>query len=135
MSYNSSNVSSVAIFDLYEDGEPDILLNQYTTKNNIGRVTSIVAILNNYEYDTFFIKIQTVNGVHNKSKTTASLIGICYEWVVTGLNGDYIPAVGTQGMQVSHRAMPLPYAMSGLGRTNNFIENFYAGLPSNVQLL
>ena len=98
----------------------------------MGKVTSIVALLNNYERDAFFIKLQCLSGVNSTAKVTSSLGGICYEWVVTGLSGNYIPAVGTQGMQVAHRAMSLPYAMSGLGRTNNFIEDFYIGLPMNV---
>ena len=44
---NTDNVTTVAVFDLYEDGIPDILVNQFVTKNVVGNVTYIRAILNN----------------------------------------------------------------------------------------
>lgn len=129
---NTQNVTTVAVFDLYEDGTPDLLINQFVTKNVIGNVTFIKAILNNNDRDAFFTKILCLNGANVTTKLSASLPGACYEWVVTALGGNYLPAVGTQGMQVGFRALPLPYMMSGLGRTNNYITDFSVGIPSNV---
>lgn len=37
-----------------------------------------------------------------------------------------------QLFQSSHNALQLPYAFIGLGRTNNYVENFYIGMPQNV---
>lgn len=135
ITFSTSNVTTIAFFDLYEDGIPDLIMNQFVTKNVVGNVTYISVILNNKEEDAFFTKIHCLNGANVTTKTAASLPGACYEWVVTGLGGNYIPATGTQGMQVSHRSLPLPYMMSGLGRTNNYIEDVSVGIPSNVCIL
>jgi hypothetical protein len=51
---------------------------------------------------------------------------------VTDINGAYHPAVGLQLYQSAQSPLQLPYAYMGLGRTNNYIEDFYAGIPLAV---
>jgi len=38
-----------------------------------------------------------------------------------------------QLFQAAYNALQLPYAFIGLGRTNNYVENFYLGMPQNVK--
>ena len=37
-----------------------------------------------------------------------------------------------QLFQSGYNALQLPYAFIGLGRTNNYVENFYLGMPQTV---
>ena len=40
-----------------------------------------------------------------------------------------------QLFQSGYNALQLPYAFIGLGRTNNYVENFYLGMPQTVIII
>lgn len=50
---------------------------------------------------------------------------------MTTINGKYRPAVGVQLYQSAYTPLQLPYSYVGVGRTNNYIENYFAGMPLN----
>jgi integrin alpha FG-GAP repeat containing protein 1 len=51
------------------------------------------------------------------------------KFYITDLDESYLPRTGIQLSQSSHLSLGLPYVMYGLGRTNNYIENFFMGFP------
>ena len=52
--------------------------------------------------------------------------GVSYRFVVTDLDDNKYVTVGTQKYQQSYNSLQLPYALLGIGRSNNYIETFYA---------
>ncbi|KYK63191.1 FG-GAP repeat-containing protein [Toxoplasma gondii TgCatPRC2] len=60
--------------------------------------------------------------------------GPAFKLTVTDLNGVKTPRTATQLSQSAHSPLQLPYALFGLGRTNNYIEEFYLGMPISAQV-
>jgi len=57
--------------------------------------------------------------------------GATVKFTVTDLNGVKFPRVGAQLAQSAYSPLQTPYTVHGLGRTNNYIEEFYVGIPYN----
>ena len=99
-------------FDINEDGSLDIVI---ATANGID------CYFNNYVYDTFFLKGETML----ETKNFASLeIGVNYRYIVTNNSGDRLNQVSFQLAQTGNMALNLPYSLVGIGRSNNYIENY-----------
>ncbi|KEP61205.1 UNVERIFIED_CONTAM: FG-GAP repeat-containing protein [Hammondia hammondi] len=60
--------------------------------------------------------------------------GPAFKLTVTDLNGVKTPRTATQLSQSAHSPLQLPYVLFGLGRTNNYIEEFYLGMPISAQV-
>ncbi|PFH32278.1 FG-GAP repeat-containing protein [Besnoitia besnoiti] len=60
--------------------------------------------------------------------------GPAFKLTVTDLNGLKTPRTATQLSQSAHSPLQLPYVFFGLGRTNNYIEEFYVGMPLYAQI-
>ena len=99
-------------FDIEEDGSLDIII---ATENGIE------CYFNNYEYDTFFIKSETML---EEKKLSSLEVGVNYRYIVTNNNGDRRLQVSFQLAQTGNMALTLPYSLVGIGRSNNYIENF-----------
>jgi integrin alpha FG-GAP repeat containing protein 1 len=57
----------------------------------------------------------------------ASLSGVSYKYTILDTSGRRSAAQVPQLPQTSYQALNTPYAFFGLGRTNNYIENLFAG--------
>lgn len=99
-------------FDIEEDGSLDII---------IATDKGIECYFNNHEYDTFFIKSETML---EEKKLSSLEVGVNYRYIVTDNNGDRKLQVSFQLAQTGNMALTLPYSLVGIGRSNNYIENF-----------
>lgn len=53
-------------------------------------------------------------------------IGASYRFVITDMDDNKQVVVGSQRFQNGYMSMQLPFAHLGVGRSNNYVENFYA---------
>ncbi|KAI9462517.1 hypothetical protein F5148DRAFT_1213282 [Russula earlei] len=127
----------VAVFvDLDEDGTLDVMV-QRTGQQGAGRV---LFVQNNFYYDAFFMKAILLNDAcssswclpENSSLTRyppsgASTFGVSYKYTILDTSGRRSAAQVPQLPQTSYQSLNTPYAFFGLGRTNNYIENLFAG--------
>ena len=51
-------------------------------------------------------------------------IGASFRFIVTAKDGSRHMDISCQLAQTSDMSIPLPYSLSGLGETNNYVENF-----------
>lgn len=58
----------------------------------------------------------------------AGCVGCTFKLVKTSMNGVKHPEVQTQQPSMSHTRLGLPFVFFGLGRINNYIENFNLGV-------
>lgn len=88
---------------------------------------------NNIVSDHFFIKALTVNSDLAKSFNVYNdySIGTSYRFVATDMNDTKMVSVGSQRFQSSYMSLQLPYAFLGVGRSNNYVENFYVVMGIN----
>jgi len=59
--------------------------------------------------------------------------GGIFKFTITDLSGTTHLAVGVQLPQSSYLALNTPYVLFGLGRTSNYIEEFFYGVPLNQE--
>jgi len=88
-----------------------------------------VSIINNIIEDTLFIKVFPLlpNSQDLDSKDIVHAIGVTIQWKVTNLDGDQTISLLNQKYQWNFGSLQLPFAVSGLGRTNNYIEDLTVG--------
>ncbi|TFY53308.1 hypothetical protein EVG20_g10176, partial [Dentipellis fragilis] len=125
----------VAFLDMDEDGTLDIMV-QRTGDQGQGHVTFVQ---NNFYYDAFFMKAIVLNGACNGGWCTApnssekyhpfgvSYSGASFKYTVLDTSGRRSAAQVAQLPQTAYQSLHTPYAFFGLGRTNNYIENLFAG--------
>lgn len=90
--------------------------------------------------DAFFIKINILENLSNDTIKMENIYrkfniyGAHADYFVTALTGERIPACGNQ---LSHpgRSLELPYIHSGLGRTNNYVEEITISISGKVKHL
>jgi hypothetical protein len=56
-------------------------------------------------------------------------MGVTVEWRVTNLDGEKTISVLNQKFQWNYGSLQQPFVTSGLGRTNNYIEDLTVGYP------
>ncbi len=84
-----------------------------------------IALYNNYLYQNYFyIKGYGTNG-HN-STAGALISGATFYWL-NSLGNSQRTAVYSQLFQTAYGAVPMPYVLTGLGRANNYVEQFTIG--------
>jgi len=132
---------SVSFFDMDEDGTLDIMIQRTGDQGQGG----ILFVQNNVYYDAFFMKAILLNGACNPGlcespgKKTAyhpfgvSYSGATYKYTVLDTSGRRSAAQVAQLPQTSYQSLQTPYAYFGLGRTNNYIENVFAGSTKHVE--
>ena len=99
-------------FDIEEDGSLDII---------IATDKGIECYFNNFEHDTFFIKSETML---EEKKSSSLEVGVNYRYIVTDNDGNRRLQVSFQLAQTGNMALTLPYSLVGIGRSNNYIENY-----------
>lgn len=126
-------IASAFWIDLNEDGSADIIVNVAGPSGS-----QIKAIANNYYNDAFFLKMIMLNGVcpswcpfnsdfPSHKPYGANYVGATFKFTVLDTSGSKRAAVAVQMPQTSYMALMAPSTISGLGRTTNYIENFFAG--------
>lgn len=131
-----TDARSAVFVDMDEDGTLDVMV-QRTGEQGAGRV---LFVQNNFYYDAFFMKAILLNGAcssgwcvpENSSlaryaPSGASTSGASYKYTILDTSGRRSAAQVPQLPQTSYQALNTPYAFFGLGRTNNYIENLFAG--------
>lgn len=124
----------VVLVDIDEDGTLDILV-QRTGEQGQGNV---LFVQNNFYYDAFFLKAIVLNGgcpggwcsTANGSRFHpfgVSYSGATYKYTVIDTTGQRAAAAVAQLPQTAYQSLLTPYSFIGLGRTNNYIENFFVG--------
>jgi len=99
-------------------------------------VPSLQVIYNNIVSDTFFIKAFMLNSKQEKTDNiyTNNAIGSNFRFVVTDLDDKKYVVAGSQAFQSSYLSLQLPYAFLGIGRSNNYVETFFAATSVNSVL-
>ena len=62
--------------------------------------------------------------MNNKELYSDINLGATFRYIVTNQDGDRHMEISSQLPQTSDMNMPLPFSLSGLGETNNYVENF-----------
>ena len=94
-----------------------------------------MALYNNFASDTFFIKANLINSQQQKNDNLYGdkAIGVSYRFVVTDLDDNKFVIAGSQAYQSGYMSNQLPYAYLCVGRSNNYIETFWAGTSLDGQ--
>lgn len=139
-----TDVYNAAFFDIFENGVLDILIfGKYITSNKKTKYAAVGFIRNN-ETDSLFLKSTALNGIYvndcykEKDKITTKTLGgnahgPTFKITVIDVNGVKSSRIGVQKSQSAHFPLQLPYVLFGLGRTSNYVEEFYVGMPTHEQ--
>ncbi|KAJ2510564.1 hypothetical protein GGI11_005440 [Coemansia sp. RSA 2049] len=127
-------VQGVALLDLDSTGTVDLLV-QYRDSGGSQRLT---AIYNNFFTDAFFIKAEACGTSAGASQHAAAgrpsyaahMPGASFKYLLVGDSGVKHVAQAVLAPQSAYRALSTPYAVIGIGRTNNYIEDFSVGSTS-----
>uniref|UniRef100_A0A6J0TAA7 T-cell immunomodulatory protein n=1 Tax=Pogona vitticeps TaxID=103695 RepID=A0A6J0TAA7_9SAUR len=119
-------------FDIYEDGILDILvLSKNSTKGNL----AIHALKNNFEADAYFVKVIVLSGLcSNDCPRKITPFGVNQPgpyimYTTVDANGYLKNGSAGQLSQSAHFALQLPYNVLGLGRSANFLDHLFVGIP------
>ncbi|KAJ2385581.1 hypothetical protein GGI05_004654 [Coemansia sp. RSA 2603] len=116
----------VAFFDIDGTGTADLLVHYLDSKNN----RRVAAIYNNFFTDAFFIKARACPSA-GKLRSYAGLVpGASFKYLLMSDSGHKHVAQAVQAPQSAYRALFTPYTIIGIGRTNNYIEDFSVGSTS-----
>ena len=84
-----------------------------------------IILYNNYLYQNYFyIKGLATDG--STSEQGTQVVGASFFWV-NSLGNSQKTAVYSQMVQTAYGASPMPYALTGLGKANNYVEQFTLG--------
>ncbi|KAI7866537.1 hypothetical protein BDF14DRAFT_1812406 [Spinellus fusiger] len=131
------NPTQAAFFDIDENGSLDILVLESTGKKDASRIPRFV--INNFFNDAFFLKGLVSNGVcpsycptepvfPNTKPYGVSYPGATFKFTVLDTSGVKRVHQVSQLSQSSYLPLQTPYCLFGLGRTNNYVEEMFAGI-------
>ncbi|XP_072278564.1 T-cell immunomodulatory protein [Pyxicephalus adspersus] len=118
-------------FDIYEDGILDIIVLSKGSSND----NSIHILQNNFEADAYFVKVIVLSGIcSNDCPQQVKPFGVNQPgpyimYTTVDANGYLKNASAGQLSQSAHMALQLPYNVLGLGRSANFLDHLYVGIP------
>uniref|UniRef100_A0A4X2L7T2 Integrin alpha FG-GAP repeat containing 1 n=1 Tax=Vombatus ursinus TaxID=29139 RepID=A0A4X2L7T2_VOMUR len=119
-------------FDIYEDGILDIIvLSKGYTKNDF----AIHTLKNNFEADAYFVKVIVLSGLcSNDCPRKITPFGVNQPgpyimYTTVDANGYLKNGSAGQLSQSAHLSLQLPYNVLGLGRSANFLDHLYVGIP------
>ncbi|XP_047436052.1 T-cell immunomodulatory protein isoform X2 [Mugil cephalus] len=122
-------------FDIYEDGILDMLvLSQAEGKKDL----VIHALKNNFEADAYFVKVMVLSGLCFKDCPDdvkpfgVNQPGPYVMYTTVDFNGHLKNASAGQLSQSAHFSLQLPYTVLGLGRSANFLDHLFVGIPRPV---
>ncbi|KAJ3055510.1 hypothetical protein HK097_010285 [Rhizophlyctis rosea] len=130
----SGKVVGGGFLDLDEDGTLDVLV--FTIESGKFRTH---AFYNNFYNDAFFLKALVSNGVcpawcpegekfPDPKPYGVNYAGATYKYTVLDTSGKRRANTVAQLPQSSYFALQTPYALFGLGRTNNYVEDLFVGV-------
>ncbi|XP_061602765.1 T-cell immunomodulatory protein [Cololabis saira] len=126
------NAVVATFFDIYEDGILDMLvLSQPEGKNEL----IIHALKNNFEADAYFVKVMVLSGLcSNACPDDVKPFGVNQPgpyvmYTTVDSNGYLKNASAGQLSQSAHFSLQLPYTVLGLGRSANFLDHLFVGIP------
>ncbi|ORZ40851.1 hypothetical protein BCR44DRAFT_1509239 [Catenaria anguillulae PL171] len=119
-------IVDAAWFDLDENGSLDIVVRQISRSN----VPSTLLYENTLALDAFFVKTLTTGAECTRDCHAHSVnsLGSSFKLTVIDTKGVKKAIQLTQTYATSNQALQLPYALTGLGRTNNYIEELAVGV-------
>uniref|UniRef100_A0A8C5FA32 Integrin alpha FG-GAP repeat containing 1 n=1 Tax=Gadus morhua TaxID=8049 RepID=A0A8C5FA32_GADMO len=119
-------------YDIYEDGILDMLV----LSRAEGKADFIIhALKNNFEADAYFVKVIVLSGLCSSDcpqKVTPFGVnqpGPYVMYTTVDSNGNLKNASAGQLSQSAHLSLQLPYIVLGLGRSANFLDHLYVGIP------
>ncbi|XP_056381616.1 T-cell immunomodulatory protein [Hyla sarda] len=122
---------ATTFFDIYEDGILDIIvLSKRTSEDG-----TIHVLMNNFEADAYFVKVIVLSGIcSNDCPRQVKPFGVNQPgpyimYMTVDANGYLKNASVGQLSQSAHMALQLPYNVLGLGRSANFLDHLYVGIP------
>ena len=118
--YNIQDVKYAVFFDLTEDSSVDILLVTEKLLPTGESGTQLKAIFNNIDMSNFFIKVRMISD----ESVATQVMSASMRCVVTLLNDKKIVVTGGHTGQNSYHSLQAPFTFIGIGRSNNFIEEF-----------
>ncbi|XP_070825202.1 T-cell immunomodulatory protein [Chaetodon trifascialis] len=126
------NAVMATFFDIYEDGILDMLvLSKAEGRNDL----IIHALKNNYEADAYFVKVMVLSGLcFNDCPEDVKPFGVNQPgpyvmYTTMDSNGYLKNASAGQLSQSAHLSLQLPYTVLGLGRSANFLDHLFVGIP------
>uniref|UniRef100_A0A672I1W0 T-cell immunomodulatory protein TIP C2 domain-containing protein n=1 Tax=Salarias fasciatus TaxID=181472 RepID=A0A672I1W0_SALFA len=117
-------------FDIYEDGILDMLvLSQAEGRDDL----IIHALKNNFEADAYFVKVMVLSGLCSNdcpdNPFGVNQPGPYVMYTTVDSNGYLKNASAGQLSQSAHLSLQLPYTVLGLGRSANFLDHLFVGIP------
>lgn len=126
------NATMATFFDIYEDGILDMLvLSQAEGKTDL----IVHALKNNFEADAYFVKVMVLSGLcSNDCPEDVKPFGVNQPgpyvmYTTVDSNGYLKNASAGQLSQSAHFSLQLPYTVLGLGRSANFLDHLFVGIP------
>ncbi|CDW73884.1 UNKNOWN [Stylonychia lemnae] len=113
-------VRYAVFFDLNENSMMDIILVK-------GEKSEISAIYNNFAKDAFFLKSRVISD----ESIGNTLHSASFRCILTDLDEQKFISMTGQSGQTAFQALQMPFAQIGIGRSNNFIEQFTVAVPTN----
>ncbi|KAL2300362.1 hypothetical protein Nmel_012334, partial [Mimus melanotis] len=119
-------------FDIYEDGILDIIV---LSKGYSNKDFAIHTLKNNFEADAYFVKVIVLSGLcSNDCPRKITPFGVNQPgpyimYTTVDANGYLKNGSAGQLSQSAHYALQLPYNVLGLGRSANFLDHLYVGIP------
>ncbi|NXL90216.1 TIP protein, partial [Alectura lathami] len=119
-------------FDIYEDGILDIIV---VSKGYSSKDFAIHTLKNNFEADAYFVKVIVLSGLcSNDCPRKITPFGVNQPgpyimYTTVDANGYLKNGSAGQLSQSAHFALQLPYNVLGLGRSANFLDHLYVGIP------
>ncbi|XP_072320766.1 T-cell immunomodulatory protein [Eucyclogobius newberryi] len=125
------NAVMATFFDIYEDGILDMLV----LSHGEGKDLIIHALKNNFEADAYFVKVMVLSGLcSNKCPEGVTPFGVNQPgpyvmYTTVDSNGNQKNASAGQLSQSAYFSLQLPYTVLGLGRSANFLDHLFVGIP------
>ncbi|CDR94221.1 T-cell immunomodulatory protein-like protein precursor, putative [Babesia bigemina] len=125
----------VAAVDLFEDGITEVGI--FTSKVSIGNDSIARFYTTVNEKIGLFMKAMVRGVAENETPSSVNVLstgsnvnGAVFKITVIDVYGAKSPRCSTIRPQSAHSPLLPPYSMFGLGKTNNYVEEFYLGMPS-----
>ena len=131
---------AVAFVDLDESGSLDMLVMSDAEHFGADGAPAVHGVFNNFDNDGFFLKTRGLNGVcparckdgpkfPDPKPYGGIQYGTSWKLTVTDLESRVRIMHGVQLSQSAYMSLQLPYVPFGLGRTSNYIDELYMGVP------
>lgn len=107
-----------SFLDIEENGRLDLIIACQLNEN----IINTAGFWNGYNYDAFYLKSLVIN---QEKKFFANEIGTASRFITTNIDGSRRMDLAVQAIQASTPlSLNLPYSYIGIGRSNNYIENY-----------